>query len=150
MKRTVPPLVFFLLPLPRWEFGASLTWLKVAEAGIEHRTTTRLCWGSSHCCSQAALVRVEGVQRVVDMLWPVVPGAVGLLHKRLFLLLFLMGGSWHLVWSACPGPVSCKPWACPYLLQSSWKVDTTVPFALDVDSLWLSGPYEHPALRNSG
>lgn len=48
------------------------------------------------CCSRAALVRVEGVQGVVDALCPAVPGTPELLHKCLFLLLFLMGGFWHL------------------------------------------------------
>lgn len=93
VKGTVPS----LLSLPTQKgHGASLAGLKVAEPGLELRNTIQICWGSTDCHSRAALVRVEGVQGVVDMPCHAVPGTPELLHKRLFLLLFLMGGSWHL------------------------------------------------------
>lgn len=76
--------------------GASLAWLKVAEPGLELRSTAQIRWSSTDFHSRPALVGVESVQGVVDMPCPAVPGTPELLHKHLFLLLFLMGGSWHL------------------------------------------------------
>lgn len=93
VQGTVPT----LLSLPtQMGQGASLAWLKVAEPGLELRSTAQTRRGSTDCHSRAALVRVESVQGAVDMPCPAVPGTPELLHKHLFLLLFLMGGSWHL------------------------------------------------------